>query len=731
MCENSSLVGVTLRDRYKIQKPLGSGGFGCTYLAFDLDLPGKPACVVKHLVPKNPNPQVMNTAKRLFEREAETLHQLGKEHPQIPNLLAHFEENGNFFLVQEYIEGYDLTEEIISGRPISEEKVLQLLQEILEVLAFVHQKGVIHRDIKPQNIRRRQDGKIVLIDFGSVKSFTTLEMGANVENYQTIIGTKGYMPEEQMYSNPQYSSDVYAVGIIAFCCLTGLSAQYLPSNSKGELCFALFPQLANLNPGFVKVLDTMVRRYYHLRYNDASDALQALQRLQLQRPQLQRPQLQTFPGQTLPRQPEKVSIWERIFQFFGQLFSEEEVPLNNIPASSDYQKKLPGRPNLTTLEEEESRLQESPPPTPPKPTINHITQLPDTISTDNFPNNPIINSTNNLSTNPTTNIYIKRPHVETQCCEEILHPGALIRIKAPQKMGKTLLLEKILDSTRHHNYKIAKIDLKQAENSIIRDYKTFLQWLCVNITDSLEISVKIDDYWRDIYGLNRSCSRYLEYYLLPAIENPLVLALDNLERLFEYPDTFSQFCLLLRNWHESAKQNDRIGQTWKKLRLVMVHSTEVFINLDTNHSPFNVGTPIELSEFTPSQVETFASEYQLNGKVSTVGLEKLMELVGGHPYLIQQAFTNLKNREINMAQILNLAPTEQGIYRDYLRQLLWNVQQNPLLKEGYKKVVTSNEPVRLNSEIGFKLQSLGLVKIMVNNYIPSCNLYRQYFTEHL
>ncbi|MEC4817525.1 MAG: AAA-like domain-containing protein [Scytonema sp. PMC 1069.18] len=332
----------------------------------------------------------------------------------------------------------------------------------------------------------------------------------------------------------------------------------------------------------------------------------------------------------------------------------------------------------------------------------------------------------NSTTEPTT-IYIERPPIEEKCYQAILQPGALIRIKAPQRMGKTLLSEKLLDYARGQGYKTAKLDLKLADEYTLENLKNFLQWLCVDVSDSLELEVKLEKYWQDIYGLNKNCTRYFQKYLLSVLETPLVFAIDNFERLFEHPEIFPQFCLLLRSWYENAKQGDRVGNIWKKLRLVVVHSTEAYPTLDTNHSPFNVGIPMELPEFNQQQVEVLAKEYG----VGKQGLTQLMDLLGGHPYLIQQALANLKAQQVTLEDLMNLAPTEQGIFSDHLRQQLWHLQHNPQLEQAYQKVVTANEPVRLDAEVGFKLHSLGLVKLKGNDCIPSYDLYRKYFSERL
>ena len=356
-------------------------------------------------------------------------------------------------------------------------------------------------------------------------------------------------------------------------------------------------------------------------------------------------------------------------------------------------------------------------------------QIPELMKTDNLQS--LQELSNNYFYELPNNIYIERPPIEDKCRQAILQPGNLIRIKAPQKMGKTWLLENLLSYARQENCQTTKLDLKQADNSILSNLKNFLQWLCINTSESLELEEHVNDYWTDIYGLNQSCTRYFQRYLLSSTVNPLVLAIDNFERLFEYPDTFSPFCLLLRSWYELAKQGDRVGNIWKKIRLVMVHSTEDYPSLDTNHSPFNVGIAIELPEFNQQQVKYLAKYYKLDKYLGEEALSQLVELIGGHPYLMEQAFSSLQTEQISFEQFLQLAPTEQGIFSDYLRQQLWSLQHNSELELGYKKVVMSNVPVRLETEIAFKLHSLGLVKLSGNNCIPSCNLYRQYFSERL
>jgi len=272
--------GKILRNRYEIIKDLGKGGFGDTYLAKDLDLPGKPHCVVKHLQPKDNRPAVLSLARRLFDTEAKVLYNLGNQCQQIPTLFANFEENGQFYLVQEFIDGHDLNTEIVPGNKSSESDVITLLKSILEVLAFAHEhqpNAIIHRDIKPANLmRRRQDGKIILIDFGAVKEINQLIVNVNGNVTTTVaIGTPGYRPREQANGKPQLCSDVYAVGMIGIQALTGIQPHNLPDDpsTKEVIWRNLVPRV---DSRLADVLDKMVRAHFSQRYQNAGEALQAL-----------------------------------------------------------------------------------------------------------------------------------------------------------------------------------------------------------------------------------------------------------------------------------------------------------------------------------------------------------------------------------------------------------------------------------------------------------------------
>ena len=264
-----------LGGRYHVLRHLGGGGFGQTFLAQDQHLPGDPACVVKRLQPRTSDGICLDSARRLFNAEAAALYELGN-HDRIPRLLAHFEEDAQFYLVQEYIEGSLLTEEIYPENKLSELKVVEMLQDILDTLSTVHEHKVIHRDIKPSNlIRRSRDSKIVLIDFGSVKQASSQPVERQGQVSITVaIGSLGYMPSEQLAGQPCLSSDIYAVGVLALQALTGLDARRIPKDPRtSEL---VWRDLVDINTAFANVLEKMVRYDFRQRYASAREALDAL-----------------------------------------------------------------------------------------------------------------------------------------------------------------------------------------------------------------------------------------------------------------------------------------------------------------------------------------------------------------------------------------------------------------------------------------------------------------------
>ncbi|MBH8555621.1 AAA-like domain-containing protein [Nostocaceae cyanobacterium CENA357] len=324
-----------------------------------------------------------------------------------------------------------------------------------------------------------------------------------------------------------------------------------------------------------------------------------------------------------------------------------------------------------------------------------------------------------------SDFYVERPPIEVDSYETILKPGALIRVKAPRQMGKTSLMTRILDHANQQDHQIAALNFQSADAEFLSSLDKFLQWFCASITYELNLPDKLEDYWKGILGSKNKCTNYFQRYLLSEINSPITLALDEVDEVFKHPEIANDFFGLLRSWHERAKNET----AWKKLRLVIVHSKEVYIPLNINQSPFNVGLPIELPELNLAQVQELVLRHGLNWIDSEV--EQLMLLVGGHPYLVRVALYQIARGRMTLAKLKQVASMEEGPYSDHLRRHLLNLQEDEQLLTAVKRVVISDASVDVGTTEAFKLRSMGLVKFQGNEVMPLCNLYRQYFLERL
>ncbi|NJM56689.1 MAG: CHASE2 domain-containing protein [Synechococcales cyanobacterium RU_4_20] len=265
-------------NRYQIKQVLAAGGFGITYVATDTQRPGAPECVVKRLRPGRQDDQFVGVARRLFQAEAEILEILGR-HDRIPQLLAYFEEGADFLLVEQFIQGHPLSQELPQDQRWPQAKVVALLRELLPTLGFIHERRIIHRDIKPNNIMRRLDGALVLIDFGAVKQMRP--QNEAVAEQTISIGTQGYAPPEQLAGHPRVSSDIYALGVIAIRALTGIPPHMMEQDpDRGDLVWQPFVQ-KHVQPELQQILARMTRYHFGDRYTSAEQVLSDLALLKL------------------------------------------------------------------------------------------------------------------------------------------------------------------------------------------------------------------------------------------------------------------------------------------------------------------------------------------------------------------------------------------------------------------------------------------------------------------
>ncbi|AFZ28431.1 hypothetical protein Cylst_6673 (plasmid) [Cylindrospermum stagnale PCC 7417] len=320
-----------------------------------------------------------------------------------------------------------------------------------------------------------------------------------------------------------------------------------------------------------------------------------------------------------------------------------------------------------------------------------------------------------------SDLYIERSTIESTCYQEILQPRAFIRIKAPRKMGKTSLIARILDYGSSQNYYTVRLSLYHAGTQVFVSSDRFLRWFCTNVTRQLGLESRLNDYWDEDMGALINSTIYFQGYLLKELSNPMVLVLDGIDQLFEYPEVAGDFFVLLRSWYEETKDIS----VWHKLRVVIAHAVEVYIPLPTHRSPFNVGLVIELPTFSQEQVQDLAERHGL--RLTKLELEQLMKLTSGFPYLIRLALYQSAHFKMPLQTVLQDATRNSGIYQQHLQYQLWNLQQHPKLAHAFQQVVTA--PIQLEIEVAFKLKSLGLVHFIDSQATVSCELYREYFRE--
>jgi serine/threonine protein kinase len=263
-----------LKERYRSIQPLGSGGFGRTFLAVDEDIPSKPRCVIKQLYIESPGSLVARKAAELFRQEAVRLDELG-QHPQIPTLLAHFEQNRQLYLIQELINGLTLKQELESMGAYNEAQIVELLQDLLPVLQYIHTHKVIHRDIKPSNIiRRREDNKLVLIDFGVAKLLSNTVL----LHTGTITGSPEYMAPEQVKGKAFPASDFYSLGVTCIHLLTQVPPLDMFDVHNDRWVWRNFlPAGKPVSDRISKILDRLLQNSIKDRFQSAQEVLAALQ----------------------------------------------------------------------------------------------------------------------------------------------------------------------------------------------------------------------------------------------------------------------------------------------------------------------------------------------------------------------------------------------------------------------------------------------------------------------
>lgn len=332
------------------------------------------------------------------------------------------------------------------------------------------------------------------------------------------------------------------------------------------------------------------------------------------------------------------------------------------------------------------------------------------------------------STQQEIDLYVERPPIEEHCYSEILKPGCLLRIKAPRQTGKTELMSKVIHYAAQQGHRTVVLNLRDAIQSDFSNLDKYLQWFCTIIAHRFEWSTTVEEHWHKSIGNSKiKCRSYFEKYLLP-LEQPLTLALDEVDRIFPYREIASEFLGMLRTWHEDAKTRP----LWQQLRLILLHS-EIYTEVDINQSPFNAGYEMTLKDFTQEQVFDLALLYGLN--LNSAEVARLMKMVGGHPYLVGKALKQMVGQDATVEEVLQTSHTAWGIYSRHLERHWKNLQSNLELATTFDRIVQADSPVEYNSQLNpsmvVKLNDLGLVKLSNSSLMPRYELYRQYFRNRL
>jgi hypothetical protein len=325
-------------------------------------------------------------------------------------------------------------------------------------------------------------------------------------------------------------------------------------------------------------------------------------------------------------------------------------------------------------------------------------------------------------------LYLDRPPIETRINDEITRPGGFVRIRAPRQMGKTSLLLRALAYARKLGYRKALLNFHQIDRQVLSNTDQFLRWMCLYLGQQLGLPAQLDQHWDTELGSKISCTAYLQNYLLPQAGVPVVFAMDDIHDLFPHALLAQDFLSLLRHWHETAAESS----IWQNFRLVIAHSTEAYVPLAMNQSPFNVGVPVMLPEFNRSQVMDLIHRYELDEMgVTDAAVDRLMQLVGGHPYLIRLALHWLRQGETSLERLLQEAPTQAGIYSNTLRRHWEVLQQRPLLLEAIQRLMATPTGIQLDALVAHQLDSMGLVTLKGNQAQLRNDLYRQFLLDQL
>jgi len=784
--EGSSEPSVSTVGPWRILRWLGGGGMGTVWLAERADGAFRMQAAVK-LVNRD---RVRAEDLERFVRERQILADL--QHPHICRLLdGGTTPDGRPYLVMELVHGHQLDRHCAERR-LPMDALMALLAKVCDALAFAHARNIVHRDLKPSNIMVSPSGEPKVLDFGIAR---LAGAGEDMTQTGQVVMTAHYAsPEQWKHNVVGPASDIFSLGVILFELLsgrrepapgfTGLPLETLTSAGVSDALREIVQQATAERPedrfpsmtAFAEALRSRghthtfaagrPRVFISCRSDVAEDLTLAVSLYDALAEAgasacLAATQV-AVDADWVGAVTRAITRSDVVLLLLSSQSVVSEVVAHEIRLARALSGEQGGRPRIQPVWIEHAREL-----TPTSPLYEYTEGLTfvvwrDVSDTDGLVRqivdanvvgvdprstrgrasapaealrrNVLVSSTLDTHSGslplpggvvePHSPYYV-RPAIEDQCFREILKPGGLIRIKGSRQMGKTSLMRRVLDHAAQTQVRPVAINLGLTDSATLADLDRLLRWLCVMVSRRLGMTIgSIDRDWDDVFGPKGNCTDVFERTLLPACPAGMVLAIDHLDRVFEHPATAEEFLSLLRAWNEMARSE----RPWQQLRMVLVYATEMYLPMNVNHSPFNIGLPVALAEWNRDIVGKLAEQHGL--PLTETDLDQLMRALHGHPHLVRVALYHLATGK-SLEAVLGDAATDQGLFADHLKSLLWHLQAQPELAEAATQVMNATGPVRLPTELAFKLASLGLVHLQGNEVHLARALYRDYLADRL
>jgi serine/threonine protein kinase len=685
--------GDVLLGKYRVEGFLGKGGMGNVVAARHIDL--DELFAIKLLRPRLAGER--RTVQR-FMREARAAAKLRSPHVTRVYDVGKL-ANGVPYMVMEHLEGSDLRGLLERWSSLPPSHVARLVLQACDGIAAAHALGIVHRDLKLANLflARQHDGEpcLKVLDFGISKH-------ANAEEALThpgaLIGSPRYMSPEQ-FRDPRdvdARSDVWGLGVIFYQLVTGqvpFNGSSLTTLLSNVLTVAP-PPPSTLREGVPASVDALVMRCLAKRREDRFEDIEALATA------IDRLALDDDGSLGVYLEPTKLSESEP-----GTGAETETIDKDSTKA------KTPQKPGSSTSNTSPERLATQPLAAALDDLRARGILTSSTVSPLDLPGGVVRSS---------SYFYVTRGEIEDRCLEKILEPGALLRIEGPQRVGKTSLMRRLLDHAREAGMRVVHVDLRALEDGLDLDFA--LRWLCQVVGRRLGLA-RITEEWDEVLGARSNCTVLFEDRFLG--DGPLVLALNHFDRLFDNHEVAEQFSTMLRAWHEMAKSRP----LWERLRLILVHSGEIYRPMDVDHSPFEVGFTASLGDWTTPTILELAHRHGLSWGEDEVA--RLRRVLGGHPHLARVALHYIATHQVELDEFLANAVSDQGPFAAHLNQVLWELREQPTLREAALALMASDTPIELEAEQRAQLVSLGVARREGDAVVAACVLYRRYLRPRL